>query len=233
MNNIDIILIFVCILIIMLSFQINPCTFTNNSETKESFVEKADCSDAYCDDTTLLEINNELLQSPMRYMSVDEFNVMILDIQSLVVDKITIIVKNCSDVNGADGFQRDQMTFTCLNDVEDIEVQVIDLIVAYIVKRIKDKYNINLNPYVVTSDFRTQLDFLDSIVYPLVYSKFYTVQGINYFTQEMLVNKVQENLKIQNILFTTLLRRGINVLPNDDDHGQTIENELSGSIYDS
>ncbi|VBB18614.1 hypothetical protein YASMINEVIRUS_1077 [Yasminevirus sp. GU-2018] len=195
---------------------------TDNTQKREHFVEKADCTDADCEDTSLLEIDNELLQSPMRYMTVNEFNKMVSDIQDLVIDKISDLVQTCSDMNGSDGLQKDHMTFTCLADTDDIEEQVVALIVAYIGSSIKKKYGINMNPYLVTSVFMNHLDLLDGVVYPLLYSKHFTVHGINYFTRDMLVEKVHQNLKINDVLYTTLLKRGIDVLPNNDEHGENI-----------
>ena len=213
-----ILMFFVIFVMVVLVWDICVISIKN-----EQFVEKAECSDTKCNNTTLLMIHDDLQKSPIKYITVDNFNTMVQDIQNIIITKLAELVKNCSNMNGADGFHKDHLTFTCLIDMIDVEKQVIDLIVVYITKKIKHNQSVNINPLLVRSIFMIHLDLLESVINPLLYSKLYTIHGINYFTHQMLVNKVHHNLKVANILYTSLIEGGIDVFPNNDDHGEDLQ----------
>lgn len=187
-----------------------------NFSWKDPYLQKAECSDTHCEDTKLLKLNHELLEHSDRYMTVDEFNKVIMDLQSLTVSSLKDQVSACSDMNGADGWEKKHMTFECMDDVEGIEDDVIDRLTAYMIEYGKAIFGINLNPIIVFRDFKVYLNLLEDIIYPLMYSNLYTVNGIQYFTEPMLVEKVVHNLKMLDTVYTILQRRGIEVLPTND-----------------
>jgi len=190
----------------------------NQNDNLEGFLEKSNCSNGKCEDTSLLEIGNNLLLSPKHYISVNNFNCMVIDLRSLIVASLKEQVDNCRDMNGADGLEKTHMTFNCINDVESVQDVIINRLAAYIINDIKYVYKINMNPHLIISDFKNNLNLLEAVIYPLVYSDLYTINGIRYFTNYMLMNKVVNNLKLSDVLLTTLQRRGIDVLPDTDNH---------------
>jgi hypothetical protein len=120
--------------------------------------------------------------------------------------------------SGDDAMIPQQMTFNCIDDLESVKNIIIENIALYIEKFIKKRYQITMNPILVVIDFKNDLNLLEDLIYPLVYTRRYTMQGINYFTDQMLRDKVYYNLKINNVIYTTLIRRGIDVLPiNEED----------------
>lgn len=225
-NLIIIIMIIIIIVIVLCSSHktydtyrnINNYNYNYNHKNKEKFVGKSDCLDSDCDDISLLKIDNNLLLPPVHYMSTNIFNKIIVDLQLLIVDTLQKQARTCSDMNGEDGLEKTHMTFTCINDIENVQTIVINHIAVYIMEYAKRAYNINLNPQLIISDFTKNMDLLENVIYPLLYSRRYTIQGINYFTSEMLINKVVNSLKLKNVLYTTIQRRGIEVLPDFDDH---------------
>jgi hypothetical protein len=214
--------IFTILLVLIFVVAIYKISYTHNYN--EGFVQKVDCNDANYEDTDLMKIDgplglgNNLLQSPIHYISVDMFNIMVINLQTLIVTTLKEQALTCSDMNGSDGLEKKHMTFNCINDVGSIQNIVIGRLTSYIIKYIKYFYNINMNPQLIISDFKNNLNLLDNLIYPLLYSHFYTVHGINYFTDNMLINKVTNNLKLKNVLYTILQRRGIEVIPNTDNH---------------
>lgn len=221
MNFNTILIILLLIVTVVLLF----CDYYDNKGSYSECFEKSDttCVDSVndlCQDTNLLERGNELLQPPLQYMSVDDFNDMVNTIREIVINQITTLVQTCQTMNGEDVSIKSQLRFECLEDFEDMQSKVIDAIVFYVVVLIKKRFDLNLNSYLVKSDFMLNLNLLEDVVYPLLYSRLYTVHGINYFTKAMLKDKVDRNLKVNDVLYTTLLRRGVQVLPNDDDHIQ-------------
>jgi hypothetical protein len=213
-------ILFVVILfgvMVILIFVLTP------DSSNEYFVDKADDWDL---NTDLLQTDyndnpktlTKVLLSSVKYMSVKDFNTMINTIRDIIYRDILNYSKTCADMNGDDGPQPNQMTLFCINDVQAMHEEIIDHIAEYIITTIKTKYDINLNPYQVTGDFMVHLNLLEDVLYPLIYSGLYTVHGLQYFDKTILKQKVQYNLLTRDVLYTTLLRRGLDVLPDADEH---------------
>lgn len=180
--------------------------------SKEMFVGKYDDTE-----TDLLNIRlNEELNSPLKYMTTGDFNKMIAKIRKIVYDDIISYSKVCADMNGVDGPEPNQMTLKCNVDPDAMQEDIVNHVSLYVISYVKESHGVNLNPYQVTGDFRIHLRLLEDIIYPLMYNDLYTVHGIQYFDKNMLGEKVYFNLQIRDVLFTTLLRRGIEVLQDQD-----------------
>jgi hypothetical protein len=199
-------------------------TLPSPSPDVEKFVGKSDDLDSD-QDLSLLETNKStLLQSPMKYIDTLAFNEMINSIRTIVYQDLLKFQSVCRDMNQVhtDGPEKaaddKQYTLVCLGDMSDLQASILDHIVMYIVDHIKEKYNININPYAMRSDLMLNLHLLDAVIYPIAYSGLYTVHGIQYFTESMLKQQISENLKIRDVLYSTLLRRGIDVTPDNDNH---------------
>lgn len=207
-----------------------PKSKSNSSLLTERF-EKAECdendNDRNCIDTKdmnteNLNLNLNLLQDPIntnnaRYMTTGEFNKIIVDMQTIITNMIIKEVENCKDMNGSDGLERKHMTFNCINNVSDIQNKILYKLSEYIIETVKSRHNITINIYAVYTDLMDNLDLLEDVIYPLLYSKHYTIHGINYFTKSMLIDKVVHNVKMNDAIYTTLQRRGIEVIPDIDD----------------
>lgn len=228
-------------LIIVLSLIILFASFTNGGikatfsggAKKEGFIFNREYSDiphnngpsvtkADFDGSASYQIEDPLINSPMRYMNTNEFNYLIDNIKDICYNTIKKEVSICNDMGGnsSHSLEKYQMTFNCISDVKDIETNVINNISDYLIQYIKSRYKINLNQYAVIMDFKMNLELLENVIYPLLYSKLYTINGINYFNDQMLKNAVYNNLYVSDTLYTTLMRRAIDVKPDTDNHQQ-------------
>ncbi len=181
-------------------------------QAKETFVGKYD--DTYTD---LLEIRiNKHIPSPVKYMTTGEFTLMIAKIRKIVYQDIIHYSKVCSDMNGSDGPQPNQMTLRCNADPLSMQKEIVNHIAEYVIDHVKQSHRVNLNPYQLIGDFMLHLNLLDNVIYPLMYSNLFTVHGVQYFNKNTLGVKVYFNLIIRDVLFTTLLRRGIEVVQDKD-----------------
>lgn len=218
-KNVDMQILLVIMVYIFAVIWIYLCYFSDPEPSdrylmdyNENFVGKYDDSD-----TALLEIRlNEELESPMKYMTTQEFDEMIAKIRKIVYQDIIKYSKMCSEMNGDDGPQPNQMTLKCNTDPQGMQEDIVNHIAEYIIDHIKKTRGVNLNPYQVTGDFMIHLNLLEDVIYPLMYSDLYTVHGIQYFDKNILGEKVYYNLMIRDVLFTTLLRRGIEVIDDQD-----------------
>ena len=186
--------------------------FDTQDVRSESFVGKYDDTDMDLSDIRL----NEKLQSPVKYITTSEFNQMIEMIRRIVYQDIIDYTKVCSDMNGSDGPEKNQMTLKCNTDPQAMQEDIVNHIADSLITHVKKTYGVNLNPYQVTGDFMIHLNLLEDVVYPLMYSDLYTVHGVQYFNKKMVNDKVYSNLQIRDVLFTTLLRRGIEVIQDMD-----------------
>jgi hypothetical protein len=171
-------------------------------------------------DLLMIQKDNKI-QSPYRFINVEQFNKMIDSIRKIIHDDVVDFTKVCTDMNGDAGIgeQNDQrMTLLCYDDTIAVENTIITHICDFIIDHIKKQYGINMNPYLVFSDFKVNFNISEDILYPLSDSTLYTVHGVRYFTESMLNNLISQNLSVKNVLYTTLLRRGIDVNPNSDNH---------------
>lgn len=213
--------------------------FISKNTKKEGFLFNKEYSDiphnngpsvtkADFDGSASYQIEDPLINSPIRYMSTNEFNYLIDNIKNICYNTIKKEVSVCNEMGGSTqdmpfetsthSLEKHQMTFNCISDVKDIETSVINDIADYLIPYIKSRYNINLNPYAVIMDFKNNLELLENVIYPLLYSKLYTINGMNYFNDQMLKNAITDNLYVSDTLYTTLMRRAIDVKPDTDNH---------------
>lgn len=176
----------------------------------------------YDPDTSLLLIQEDKkLQSEYKYISTEHFNEMIYEIRKIIYDDITYFSKTCDNMDGnIDGWNNPgsrRMTLMCYDDTQSIENTVITHICDYIINHLKTKYGVNMNPLLIFSDFRVNFNLAEDILYPLTDSTLYTEHGVRYFTKAMLKNMIDGNLSVKNVLYTVILRRGIDVIPDVDD----------------
>lgn len=169
--------------------------------------------------TSLLLIQEDKkLQDQYKYISVESFNAMIKTIQTIIYNDIVKFSKTCTDMNGYNEPGQERMSLQCYDDTIGIENVVITHICDYIIEHLKTKFKIRMNAYLIFSDFKVNFNLSEDILYPLSDSTLYTVHGVRYFTKTMLDTLISQNISIKNILYTILLRRGIDVIPDVDDH---------------
>jgi len=141
-------------------------------------------------------------------------------IQDAIINKLVGSASTCKDMHGADklGDDRRTLSLACVTDPmalkDDIIQDVYDIIYGFV----KTKFRINMNEYVVYYDLNRQLDLLEAIIYPLMYSNLYTVHGVQYITADWIRAKVEQNLKIQDVLMTVFSRRNIDIEVDTDQH---------------
>jgi hypothetical protein len=170
----------------------------------------------YNQETFDIDINDQYLQSPLKYMGTMEFNKMVAVIKKIVYQDMINYAKVCASMNGVDGPETNQLTIQCITDPASIHQEIVENIADFVINHVKEHHKINLNPYQVVGDFMVNLGLLDFVINPLLYSNLYTVNGLQYFTKNMLAQKVNGNLKIRDVLYTTLSRRGIDVIIDSD-----------------
>ena len=222
------IILFVLLLILFTYFVINPDTCNTYSYMPESFIpaiENDRClkiNDAgkepqYEISDSLLSAKNldgKFNMAP-QYMNNADFVKMVNNIKQIIVNTIVEYGAKCNDMNGytfSDRLEQQQLTFTCYSDMNEIEENIILRITSYIIKTVKSLTNINLNPYYLVNIMKLHLGLKEGLVYPLGYSELYTKHGVQYFTKNMIISKVNTNLDINNTLFTIISNRGIVLL---------------------
>jgi len=219
-----IILVTLVILIVVIIYVINW-------EPKEHFLKSTyieQCpSDAYKKvettnalDTDYLKIlKGEEFNSAPKYMLVSDFVQMVTIIRRMVLDMIIDFGTKCQTADGntvRDRIEPHQKSLSCYDDIVDIEERIILKITGYIYSYIKERFNINLNPYLSVNLMKIHLNLLESVLYPLAYSTLYTEHGIQYFNESLVKDKVYNNLQINDVLFTILSSRGIILVENVD-----------------
>lgn len=166
-------------------------------------------------DRLLIQENKEAMGAN-RYMTTTQFNDMIQNLRKVIYNNIVKFSKTCRSMNGYNEPLDSQMTLVCYNDTKTIKNTILTDMGEYIIDHIKSVYSINLNPYFVLSSLSLHLDIDEDVIYPLTHTTLYTIHGVRYFTQSILRRLIDENLYINDVLYTILLHRGIEVLPDTD-----------------
>lgn len=155
------------------------------------------------------------------YIKTSDFNKLVANIKILIVDEIIKKGKVCQDLNGSEvgfGDECQHMTLSCITDPFSLEEEIALKIAKMIIDNVKKEFNINLSPYAVLTDIMRHLNLLEGVIYPLQYTKLYTVHRINYFNSRMVFRMVNDNVDVKNVLYNILSRRGIELYPNNDQH---------------
>lgn len=152
-----------------------------------------------------------LISNEIKRMNIANIIKISNNIKKIIIDRIMKYGVSCQSMNGAEYqvFANINLTLTCITDPYSIEEDILLDITEYITNVLKNKYNINISPYIVITDLRRVLNLNESLIYPLQYSHLYTIHGAQYFTRQMLVQLVNTNIKIKNALQTILSRQGI------------------------
>jgi hypothetical protein len=150
----------------------------------------------------------------LHQIKTSEVVTLIRDIHNIISNKIISYAKTCRDMQGSEIKLQDgvrALSLACVTDSnamkDDISYEIFEYIHGYIRKRFK----INMNPYTVLFDLDRQLNLLEAVIYPLQFSNLYTVHGIQYTTEEWIRRKVEENLKVKDVLMTIISRRNIEI----------------------
>ena len=199
-------IIIICCLILIFYFYITPSIFSSSNENFSKYDEDTD---------QIYGMINGMIDSPVKFLSPKEFNYMVSQIKIIIFYDIMNYAKVCADMNGSDGPESNQMTIQCAEPTA-IKSEITNHVAEYIINTIRQKFNINLNPYQVVGDFMNNLDLIRDIIDPLLNTNIYTVHGIQYFDKNMLNNIIYSYQDIQDVLYTTLQKRGIDVNQLDE-----------------
>lgn len=219
-NNIIIILIVVGFIVIFVAAKkLTECT------------ECSECFRANHMETDILDVTYDSLKDDMitphthhhvkNYLSNRVFIGMVHEIRRIIINKLVQYGKICQNMHGdevklADGKQA--LSLACQNNPWEIEESIIMNIVEYLRSFIQNKFNINLNPYIVIHDLMRHLNLLEGVIYPLQFSGLYTVHGVQYMNENIVTQMVNTNLDVKNVLLSILGRRGITLLVDTDQH---------------
>ncbi len=157
-------------------------------------------------------------KNAVNYYKVSEFTDMVLIIKQKISSMLIAYGKVCREQNGFDlvGDGVHMLSLNCITNPQEIEDTILMEVFKIIHKTIMDKYGINLNFHSVMSDLYNNLDLLEKVIYPLMYSELYTVNGIQYTTESRITDMVNQNLAMHDVLYTIISRRNI-VLDMDTD----------------
>ena len=189
----------------------------NNAICPEYFVSKSEPDNT----TELLKQENQRIILPTNmYINTENFN----KLQDMVYDTIynTVVkrAQQCGTIDQIDSIKvrpENQLTLTCLTSPEELQDLIITNITNLLIDYIYKNHQILLNEYYVASMLYTHLHLMDSLIYPLLMTKQYTLYGISYFTRIMLRNMISQNMKIHDILYTILSSHGIDTIRSSDD----------------
>jgi hypothetical protein len=190
----------------------------------DHFVNKSDpytLTDIKDDNTELLKLTNHNMALPANmYIKTEEFYKLEDTISDTIYNTIIKRAMQCGEIDRTDGVKvrpDTQLTLTCLTSPEELQDLIITNVTNLLIDYVHKKHQITLNEYYVASMMYTQLHLMDSLIYPLLMTKQYTLYGISYFTRQMVRQMINQNIKIHDILYTILGSRGIDVIRSSDD----------------
>jgi hypothetical protein len=203
------------------------CIIINNffDDVYPKSIERYKANNINNTDVDFLDIitdNNFSLQTHrniVHRLNSSEFIDIVEQINVIISDKIIAYTKLCQGMNGDDALlpnEKYSLNLACHIDAWSIEEDIVKDITKYIIKYIKIKFNMNLNPYHIIHDLMRHLNLLEAIIYPLKYSGLYTVHGIQYTNEKYIRQKVDTHLDIKDVLYTTLTRRDIILFMDTD-----------------
>lgn len=140
-----------------------------------------------------------------QYLKTSDFTKITIDIKYIIYQNLVKMSYSCKEMNGV---KKTSMTLQCFNNDHDIEKTIIDDIRLYIKKTIKNKMNINMNDVLIMNDLYRNLNLLQNVIYPIKYSKLYTMDGEQYTTKKKIFNII-DTLYLDDVLLTILSREGI------------------------
>lgn len=154
-----------------------------------------------------------------KYLKTYEFMNMITNIRQIIYDCILDMARSCITMNGSPSCDNGltQITLQCFMNDHEIEQRIVESIDEYIYTTIKNKFNMNMNSHHITHDLMRNLNLMEKVIYPLKYSKLYTLNGEQYISEKKIYSLVRD-INIKDSLMSTLERRDILLEPNDDEH---------------
>jgi hypothetical protein len=168
-------------------------------------------------DIDLLDINTDIMNNVgVQHLRATDFSEIVNEMKEIIFRKVIEYGELCKGTNGLDILQKTQYSLGCYSDVAKIEDGIVMEISRYVIDYIKVKFNVNINPYQIVDDMKNHLELLETVIYPLSNTGLYTLYGEQYFTKSTIKRIINNDFLIKNVLYTTLSRRGIDVIIDDD-----------------
>ena len=219
-HNIAIVVIMIFLLLCVMFFAESP----DKNIHIDHFVNKSDqytLTDIADDNTELLKLTDSRMALPSNmYIKTEDFNKLEDMVYDTIFDTIVKRAMQCGEIDRTDGIKvrpNTQLTLTCLTSPEELQDLIVTNITNLLIDYTYKNHQIMLNEYYVASMMYTQLHLMDSLIYPLLMTKRYTLYGISYFTKPMLRSMINQNMKIHDILYTIFASRGIDAIRSSDD----------------
>lgn len=215
--NINVFIFLLLIFLLVIILYGKTCNINNTiNKTNNDYTESFNANPLF----NITNVNTNHDNRPYgKYLKTSEFMNMITNIKQIIYDTILDMAKSCITMNGSPSwhFGLTQITLQCFVNDHEIEQRIIENVDKYIYVTIKDKLDVNLNSQHITHDLMRNLNLLEKVIYPLKYSKLYTVNGEQYITEKKIYSLVKD-LNIKDSLMSTLERRDILLFPNNDEH---------------
>lgn len=157
----------------------------------------------------------------VNHLSAKETIDMMTDIKKIIVDKIVEYGTTCQQMNGDEvGFSdgKINISLACVSDPYAVEEDIVLEVTKYIRTVIKNKFNIDLSPYIVIADLLRELNLLEGVIYPSQHSHLYTVHRVQYTNRRIIEQIVNTNINVRHVLYTVLSRRNITLEIDTDQH---------------
>lgn len=181
------------------------------------------------DNYALLTADNSILSDKLIPAQIPNavFMDMVTAINHIISQKIIKSAESCKDMHGEAGLHDNRLTdhgntgttltLQCVPDLFGLRNEIINDIYKFINNVVKKQYNIEIDPALAMHDLHRHLNLLEAVIYPIRYSKLYTVHGVQYVTENKIRQMVNTNIEAKDVLYTILTRRGIEIM-NDDDN---------------
>ena len=146
-------------------------------------------------------------------IGVEEFAKIIKSSKDIIIAIIMDYGMTCIDMNGKyDSSLNRQLSLVCNTDQIEIEDKIIASLLNFIDDYVRSNYKRKINKYNAVRVMKKNMDLLEQIIYPLSNSQKYTLNGVQYFTKNLLRKTVYTNRNITDVLYTVFIDNRINVI---------------------
>ncbi len=146
-------------------------------------------------------------------IDIKEFAKIIKSSKDIIIAIIMDYGMTCIDMNGKyESSLNRQLSLACNTDQIEIEDKIIASLLNFIDDYVRSNYKRKINKYSAVRVMKKHMDLLEQIIYPLSNSQIYTLNGVQYFTKNLLRKTVYTNKNITDVIYSVFMENGINVV---------------------
>jgi len=149
-------------------------------------------------------------------ITIKEFSKIMKSSKDLIISILMDYGMTCIDMNGKyDSSLNRQLTLTCNVDKLEIEDKIIAALINFINDYFTSNYKQGINKYNAVRVMKIHMGLLEQIIQPLTNSNIYTLNGVQYFTKNLLQKIVYSNKNITDVIYTVFIENNVSVINNE------------------